>query len=120
MVVKHTHTRAHGVRRKATPCRLSVGSCSSLVVNADADTARIRAARKSKALINTDDSAPSHRAMVCVCVCVCLCVCVCVCMCAVCAEGVGCGSIIHLSIAYDGKVFFQYLQTGLTVNFFPA
>lgn len=47
---------------------ISVGSWGSLVVKADADTVRIRAAWKCKALINTDDSASFHKATLCVCV----------------------------------------------------
>lgn len=50
---------------------ISVGSLGSLVVKADADTVRIRAAWKSEALISTDDSAPFHKAVLCVCMCVC-------------------------------------------------
>ena len=77
----HTHTSTmntheHGLMELAGRhplAGISVGSWDSLVVNADADTVRMRTAWKSKALINTDDSAPFHRA---VSVCVCLCVCV--------------------------------------------
>lgn len=52
---------------------ISVGSWVPLVVNADADTVRVEAAWKSKALINTDDSAPFHKSRVSLCVYVCVC-----------------------------------------------
>lgn len=63
----NTHTQEHLESGGRHPLvGISVGSWGSLVVKADADIVRIRAAWKSKALINTDDSAPFHRAMLCV------------------------------------------------------
>ena len=70
---EHTHQLLE-LRGRHPLVGISVGSWGSLVVKADADTVRMRAAWKSKALINTDDSAPFHRAL-CVCVCVCVSVC---------------------------------------------